>query len=97
MGIPRMPHYPGSKRSMADWIISCMPKHSTYLKPFFSSGTVVFNKKASNIETINDIDEQIVNLFRVVRIQAEELARLIYFIPLSWQEYYGLYEQRLDH
>jgi DNA adenine methylase len=77
---------------MADWIISHMPEHSTYLEPFFGSGAVFFNKKPSDIETINDLDEQVVNLFREVRIHANELARLIQFTPLSRQEYYESYE-----
>jgi DNA adenine methylase len=92
MTIPRILHYPGSKWSMADWIISHMPAHSTYLEPFFGSGAVFFNKKPSDIETINDIDEQVINLFREVRIHASELARLIRFTPLSRQEYYESYE-----
>ncbi len=77
MTIPRILHYPGSKWSMADWIISNMPQHSMYLEPFFGSGAVFFNKQPSNIETINDLDEQVVNLFREIRIHANELARMI--------------------
>lgn len=43
MGVPRILHYPGSKWSLAEWIVSHMPEHSTYLEPYFGSGAVLFN------------------------------------------------------
>ncbi|WP_042472848.1 DNA adenine methylase [Bacillus ndiopicus] len=92
MSIPRILHYPGSKWSMADWIISHMPEHSTYVEPFFGSGAVFFNKEKSPIETINDMDSQVVNLFRVIRDYPDQLARAINFTPLSREEYYAAYE-----
>ncbi|WP_071315236.1 DNA adenine methylase [Anaerobacillus isosaccharinicus] len=60
MGIPRILHYPGSKWSMADWIVSHFPEHQTYLEPFFGSGA--FSKQRSQLETVNDIDGGVVNL-----------------------------------
>lgn len=36
--------YPGSKWNIADWIISHMSAHTTYLEPFFGSGAIFFNK-----------------------------------------------------
>ena len=56
--------YPGSKWNVTPKIIRLMPKHHSYLEPFFGSGAVLFNKKPSNIETINDLDLDVVNLFR---------------------------------
>ena len=47
--------YPGSKWSLANWIISYFPEHHSYLEPFFGSGAVLFNKPRSNIETVNDL------------------------------------------
>ncbi|WP_282433525.1 DNA adenine methylase [Desulfosporosinus metallidurans] len=68
-----MLHYPGSKWSMTDWIISNMPDHKTYLEPFFGSGAFLFNKGRSKNETVNDIDGNVVNLFRVIRERRNEL------------------------
>lgn len=73
LAVPRILHYPGSKWSMADWIIRHMPEHKTYLEPFFGSGAVFFNKQPSGIETINDMDSSIVNLFKVIRDNPEKL------------------------
>lgn len=50
--------YPGSK-----WIIDFFPEHHSYLEPFFGNGAVLFNKARSNIETVNDLDGNVVNLF----------------------------------
>lgn len=92
MTAPRILHYPGSKWSMAEWIISHMPPHQTYLEPFFGSGAVFFNKPPSPLETINDIDGDVVNLFRVIRDRPDELARLVYWTPYSREEYYASYD-----
>ncbi|GAK05205.1 methyltransferase [Geomicrobium sp. JCM 19037] len=94
--IPRILHYPGSKWRIAQWIIEQMPPHETYLEPFFGSGAVFFSKPPSTVETINDLDSQIVNLFRILRDQPTELARMIEYTPLSREEYYSSYEQTGD-
>lgn len=87
MSIPRILHYPGSKWSLADWIISHMPPHQTYLEPFFGSGAVFFNKAPSALETINDLDGEVINLFKVIRDHPNELTRILIFTPYSRQEY----------
>ena len=79
--------YPGSKWRMADWIISLMPPHRSYLEPFFGSGAVFFKKPPSRIETINDLDGEIANLFRCVREKTEELARAVELTPYCREEY----------
>lgn len=73
-----------------------MPKHNSYLEPYFGSGAVLFNKPPSKIETINDLDGNVVNLFRVLRDNPEELARMIDMTPWSRQEYYESYEPTDD-
>ncbi len=91
--------YPGSKWSMADWIISSFPvgyEKMTYLEPFFGSGAVFFNKNRSLVETINDLDSKVVNLFRVIRDRPEELARLVEYTPWSREEYRLSYEKTGD-
>ncbi len=79
--------YPGSKWSIANWIISFFPKHHSYLEPFFGSGAVLFNKPRSNIETVNDMDGSVVNLFRWIKNDPEKLAHEIYYTPYSRQVY----------
>lgn len=79
--------YPGSKWSIADWIISYFPQHHSYLEPFFGSGAVLFNKPRSNIETVNDLDGNVVNLFEWIKKDPEKLAHEIYYTPYARQVY----------
>ncbi|MBD5463799.1 MAG: DNA adenine methylase [Lachnospiraceae bacterium] len=79
--------YPGSKWSIAEWIISFFPEHHSYLEAFFGSGAVLFNKPRSNIETVNDLDGNVVNLFEWIRKDPEQLAREIYLTPYARQVY----------
>lgn len=84
--------YPGAKWSIAPWIINFFPQHHSYLEPYFGSGAVLFNKPRSNIETVNDLDGDVVNLFDCIRKDPERLAREIYFTPYSRQVYENAYE-----
>lgn len=79
--------YLGSKWSIAEWIISFFPPHHSYLEAFFGSGAVLFNKPRSNIETVNDLDGNVVNLFEWIRKDPERLAHEIYFTPYARQVY----------
>lgn len=81
---------------MANWIINHFPDHQTYLEPFFGSGAVLFSKQRSKLETINDIDGEVVNLFRVIREKPDELARAIHLTPHSREEYYLSYLEAED-
>lgn len=85
--------YPGSKWRMADWIVSLMPPHKSYMEAFFGSGAVFFTKPRSRIETINDLDGEIVNLFRVVRDMPEALERAVALTPYSREEYERAWER----
>ena len=79
--------YPGSKWRIAKWIIDFFPDHHSYLEPFFGSGAILFNKPRSNIETVNDLDGNVVNLFEWIRKDPERLAHEIYYTPYARQIY----------
>lgn len=70
--------YPGSKWSIAEWIISHFPEgyeKMVYLEPFLGSGAVFFNKQPGAVETINDLDDDVVNLFQILRERPEDLKK----------------------
>lgn len=79
--------YPGSKWRIANWIISYFPEHHSYLEPYFGSGAVLFNKSRSKIETVNDLDRNVVNLFEWIKKDPERLAHEIYWTPYARQVY----------
>lgn len=82
--------YPGSKWSIANWIIAHFPEgyeKMVYLEPFVGSGAVFFNKQPGSVETINDLESEIVNLFQVLRDQPDELKRVLDLTPYSREEY----------
>lgn len=75
--------YPGSKWNLAKKIVDLFPEHKSYLEPYFGSGAVLFNKPSSSIETINDLNDDVVNLFQVIRSYPDELAEKVFLIPYS--------------
>lgn len=78
--------YPGGKWRLAEWIIEHMPPHTGYVEPFFGSGAVFFNKAPCKTETINDLNGEIVNYFRVMRERPIELARAVQMTPWAREE-----------
>lgn len=79
--------YPGSKWGLAKWIIGFFPEHHSYLEPFFGSGAVLFNKARSHIETVNDLDNNVVNLFEWIKRDPERLAHEIRWTPYARKAY----------
>lgn len=84
--------YPGSKWRIADKLVDLIPPHHTYLEPYFGSGAVFFRKQPSDIESINDLDHNVVNLFRCIQEDSERLARIVMLTPYARE----LYDQQFD-
>lgn len=79
--------YPGSKWNLADRLARLIPEHHSYVEPYFGSGAVFFRKAPSAIETINDLDSDVVNLFRCIQKDSGRLARLVMTTPYAREEY----------
>ncbi len=80
-------NYFGGKFSHVDWIIKHLPKSKSYVEVFGGSGVVLLNKPKSKIETLNDLNNTVVNFFKVLRESPEELIRNIFLTPYSRNEY----------
>jgi DNA adenine methylase len=79
----------GGKASIAKWIASHFPEHKVYLEPCCASAAVLLAKPRSFIEIINDLDEQIMNMWRAIKSQPEQLAALLWATPYTaanWRE-----------
>ncbi|HHD7239261.1 TPA: DNA adenine methylase [Enterobacter cloacae] len=59
--------YHGGKFRLASWIIQQMPQHVCYVEPFGGAAGVLLQKPRSYAEVYNDLDGEVVNLFRVLR------------------------------
>ena len=79
--------YSGSKWNIAKNLVELIPPHKSYVEPYFGSGAVLFNKEPSAIETVNDLDSDVVNLFRCIREEPETMARLVMTTPYSREAY----------
>jgi DNA adenine methylase len=76
--------------------MSFFPKHRIYVEPFGGSGAVLLRKNPSEVEVYNDLDGEIVNLFRVCRENGEELSRLVFLTPYSRDEFLKSFEPSDD-
>jgi len=94
--------YPGNKARHSEWIISHLPEHTCYVEPFGGAAGVLFNKPKSKVEVYNDINDDIVHFFRVLREQPEELKEWLSRVPFSrtvheeWKEEFYNGERRDD-
>jgi DNA adenine methylase len=81
--------YFGGKHYLASRIVSLLPRHRVYVEPFCGAAWVLFAKRPSPVETINDIDGEVVNFFRVLRDPAlfQEFHRVVALTPFSRQEH----------
>ncbi len=69
----------GGKSKLRKTIIEMIPDHECYIELFFGAGWVYFGKKPSKIEVINDIDKELINLFKMIKYHAPEIERLLQY------------------
>lgn len=67
----------GGKSKLRKKIIEMLPPHKCYVELFFGAGWVYFGKEKSKIEVINDIDKELINLFKMIKYHTPEIERLL--------------------
>lgn len=63
----------GGKSRLRKKIIELLPPHTCYVEPFAGAAWVLFGKPPSPVEVLNDIDQELITFFRVVKEKPEEL------------------------
>lgn len=63
----------GGKSRLRKYIIPLLPEHTCYVEPFAGAAWVLFGKQPSDVEILNDKEQELVNFFRVVKEKPEEL------------------------
>jgi len=67
--------YFGGKTRLAKTIIAKFPQHECYVEVFAGGASVFFAKEPAKTEVLNDLDRDLVNLYRVIKHHPEELYR----------------------
>jgi len=65
----------GGKRRLAPEILPLFPDHICYVEPFCGAAALFFLKPPAQVEVLNDINGELVNLYRVVKHHLEEFVR----------------------
>ena len=88
----------GGKWRLAPWVIRHFPPHRIYVEPFGGAGSVLLRKPRAYAEVYNDLDGDVVTLFRVLRdeAQAARLIELLKLTPFSRDEFLAAYEPTED-
>lgn len=84
--------YFGSKQRIADWIVDLLPDHSHYVEPFAGGLSVLLAKEPSKLETVSDLDGDLMTFWQVLRDRAAELIRACALTPHSRAEHDDAYE-----
>lgn len=83
----------GGKYRLAPWIVSHFPDHRIYVEPFGGAGSVLLHKDRAYNEIYNDLDGELVNLFRVLRsTDAGALLQALRLTPFGRAEYLAAFE-----
>jgi len=85
--------YHGGKWKLAEWVISHLPQHRVYVEPFGGAASVLLKKPRSYSEVYNDMDGEIVNLFRVVRDHGDAFLRSLELTPFARDEFDTSFER----
>ena len=70
------------KKKIAEEIQKHFPKHTTYIEPFFGAGGMFFNKPKAKYNVVNDLDNDVFNLFQVLNDDYKELESAFYMMPV---------------
>ncbi|MYE01106.1 MAG: DNA adenine methylase, partial [Alphaproteobacteria bacterium] len=83
----------GGKWRLAPWIIDHMPEHRVYVEPYAGAASVLLRKPRAYSEVYNDLDGEVVGLFRILRdpVQAARLAELLELTPYARSEFEAAY------
>ena len=85
--------YFGSKQTLAPQIVRLLPRHEHYVEPYGGSLAVLLAKTPSPMETVNDLDGDLMVFWRVLRDQPDALIRRCALTPHSRAEHQASYDR----
>ena len=75
--------YFGAKVTIADQIVARFPEHDAYIEPYAGSLAVLLAKPLERMEVVNDLSQDLVTFWRVLRDRTEELIHVCELTPHS--------------
>lgn len=88
--------YFGAKTTIAAQIAALLPPHQHYVEPYAGSLAVLLAKRPSQMETVNDLDQDLMTFWRVLRDRPADLERACALTPHSRAEHQAAYEPADD-
>jgi DNA adenine methylase len=88
--------YFGSKQTIAPWIVSLLPAHEHYVEPFAGGLSVLLAKRPARMETVNDLDGELMTFWRVLRDRPAELLRACMLTPHGRAELAATWDPTTD-
>lgn len=92
MTAPPVPYY-GGKVTLAPRIVNLFPPHEHYVEPYCGSLAVLLAKPRSPMETVNDLDGELMTFWRVLRDRPADLIRTCALTPHSRAEHQAAYDR----
>lgn len=77
----------GGKRRLLKYLLPLVPEHTCYVEVFGGGAALMMGKETSSIEVYNDLDQELVNLFRQAKYHGKELRRELRMMPGSRAEF----------
>lgn len=81
-----MPYF-GGKQRVAPALVELFPAHEHYVEPYCGGLSVLLAKRPSKLETVNDLDGDLVTFWRMLRDRPDDLERVCSLTPHSRAEY----------
>ncbi|MPZ66778.1 MAG: hypothetical protein GEU83_15145 [Pseudonocardiaceae bacterium] len=85
--------YFGGKTLLAPKVVRLLPDHEHYVEPFAGSLAVLLAKPPTGMETVNDLDGDLMTFWRVLRDRPGELTRSCALTPHARAEHQGGYDR----
>lgn len=67
--------WPGGKRRLLNHLLSDIPEHTTYCEAFAGGAALLLAKEPSKAEVLNDLNGELIRLYRCVQHHLDELVR----------------------
>ena len=88
----------GNKKALFKKIEKYIPEHEIYIEPFFGAGGIFFLKERAKYNFLNDLDNEVFNLFQVIKNKPVQFKNLLQMVPKHKQqfEYWKKNPERID-